>query len=206
MAANITTQVHASIDSSLRNLCPNLAGSDSYIDTLILHSPYYEFVDTLEAWRAFETYVPHRIRHLGISNVPVPILKSLYTEVAIKPTVVQNRFTSHTRYEGELRKFCAEKGIVYQAFGVLKQNPTLLSSEPVKGVATELRVDGEIALYLLVMGLGDVSVLNGTKTEARMKAGLDGLKTWNAWVGKTGNKEKWASWMNEFKHILGDDP
>ena len=205
MNADIPTQVHASIASSLRNLSPTSVETGSYIDTLILHSPYYDLSDTLEAWRTFETYVPHRVRHLGISNVPVTTLKSLYTEVTIKPAIVQNRFTSHTGYERELRRFCADKDIVFQPFGVLKQNPDLLISEPVKGVAAELSVDSEMALYLLVMGLGDVSVLNGTKTEGRMKAGLEGLQKWNIWSRKAENKEKWTTWTKSFQRVIGDD-
>ena len=206
MNADITTQVHASVASSLRNLSPTSVDGDSYIDTLILHSPYYELADTLEAWRTLEAYVPHRIRHLGISNVPITILKSFYTEITVKPAIVQNRFTSRTGYEKELRKFCADKDIVYQPFGVLKQNPNLLSSDPVKGVAAELSIDIEIALYLLVMGLGNISILNGTKTEDLMKADLEGLKSWNLWSQKGGNKDKWATWTEDFKRFIGDHP
>ena len=58
-----------------------------------------------------------------------------------------------------------EKGIVYQAFGVLGENPKLLGSEVVGEVAKKVGISREVALYCLFLKLGNVVVLNGTSNE-----------------------------------------
>lgn len=173
--ASVTEQVHDSIRSSLHNLRPSAdpkSVNDAYIDTLVLHSPLSTVAQTLEAWSAFETYVPHRIRNLGISNCTLPILQELYTSSHVKPAVVQNRFYMDTLFDVLLRAFCRENQIVYQSFWTLTANPALLRSKPVQQLATQVDITPAAALYSLVMGLGSVTVLNGTKNESRMREDL----------------------------------
>lgn len=117
----LPSQIRSSVASSLHNLRPsNPANSnqapEQCLDCLVLHSPLPQFSETLSAWQTLEEYVPHPIRTLGISNVNLPTLKSLWDAVRIKPAIVQNRFYPATAYDVALRKFCVEKGIVYQSF------------------------------------------------------------------------------------------
>lgn len=58
--SSIEEQVHTSIKTSLRNLRHNadLEGSSDesvYLDSLLLHSPFSTFEDTLKAWRTMST-------------------------------------------------------------------------------------------------------------------------------------------------------
>ncbi|KAH1370456.1 hypothetical protein KXX63_000173 [Aspergillus fumigatus] len=138
---SVTDQVHASVKSSLHNLCaPDASSSveDAYIDTFLLHSPLSTMAETMEAWLTLESYVPHRIRNLGISNCTLPILKELYARATVKPAVVQNRFYPDTRFDVPLRTFCGAHDIIYQSFWTLTANPGLLRSE-------RARMDADLA-------------------------------------------------------------
>ena len=187
-----------------------------YIDNMTMHSPCPTVEDTITAWKVLETYVPHQISTLGISNVDLATLRTLYESATVKPALVQNRFTQDTdqslpvstpdtAYDLPVRQFCDEHGIVYQPCGTLWGNPKLLESATVAVVAKELDVTNEMALYLCVMSLGKVCVLNGTKSEERMKAGLEGLKKFDEWHAVEGNKQRWADCMTDFRLLMGDD-
>jgi len=116
-----------------------------------------------------ESHVPDQARTLGISNIYDPVeLKSLYEAAKVKPSVVQNRFTANTGYDRDIRSFCMQKGMVYQSFWTLTANPNLLNSKPVTALAQMGKVSPPVALYSLVLGLGNTSVLNGTTNERRM--------------------------------------
>lgn len=204
--AAIEEQVRISIENSLRNLRHiDDESEEIYIDTLILHSPYPDFSDTLKAWRIFESYVPHRIRALGISNITLPILKQLYDAVKIKPVFVQNRFYPESAFDVPLRKFCAEKEIVFQAHKVLKGNKNLLDSELLRDIASNFGFTVEIAFYFCVLGLvGGVQVVNGTKSEEHMKEDLESLKTFKQWLLDPKNQASWDQKMMLFKSMIGD--
>ncbi|KAI4656865.1 uncharacterized protein J4E78_006756 [Alternaria triticimaculans] len=129
--APLYTQMHTSVASSLRNLRYNESDDESYVDCLLLHSPLPTIDQTLQAWKLLESYVPDKIRSLGISNVSLPILQAIHENATIKPSVVQNRFYPQTRYDVPLRAFCREHDIMYQSFWTLTGNPSLIRSEPV---------------------------------------------------------------------------
>src|SRR5271156_1487100 len=72
---SISEQVRASVESSLMNLrwvestsIESNQNEQSYIDTLVLHSPLPTIDETMEAWTALEGFVPKSIRNLGVSN------------------------------------------------------------------------------------------------------------------------------------------
>lgn len=200
----VEAQVHASIVSSLHHLRTS-NDKTGYIDALVLHSPLPTMSLTLTAWRTLETYVPHQIRNLGISNTDLPTLRALYESVNVKPAVVQNRFFARTHYDVPLRRFCEKKGIIYQSFWTLTGNPQLLGSEVVAEVANVVGVSKEVSLYLCVMGLGKLAVLNGTTNGERMREDLDGLKMWTTWFQKDErNQEQWGRCMNTFRKLIGE--
>lgn len=203
----VTDQVHASVKASLHNLRPSDApGSvdDAYIDMLILHSPLSTLSQTTEAWQAFESYVPHRIRNLGISNCTLPLLKELSSQANVQPTVVQNRFYIATRFDVPLRAFCRNNDILYQSFWTLTANPELFRSDPVQQLASHANISGAAALYCLVMGLGRTTVLNGTKNQARMEEDLAAPKK----VGKFAEEQPalWSKILETFQQLIGDIP
>lgn len=205
---SVTEQVHASIKSSLHNLRPAsdpASVAEAYIDTLVIHSPLRTIKMTLEAWQALETYVPHRIRNLGISNCSLPILAELDASPAtkVKPAVVQNRFYEDTEFDVSLRRFCREKDIIYQSFWTLTANPDLVRSRPVQQLATQVKISPAAALYTLVMGLGNTAVLNGTTNEGRMKEDLSAPQEVQKFT--QANSAAWEELLKEFKDLIEDD-
>ena len=164
----ISTQVLQSFEKSKSNL------GTPYVDSLILHSPYPVFADTLLAWRAMESiHIKGEVRQLGISNIyNLAILKKLYDQSTIKPSVVQNRFYENSSYDIMLRAWCREKGIRYQSFWTLTANPHILSHGIIQQAATRhSKTPQQILFRYLVQR--DVDPLTGTQSVAHMKEDLD---------------------------------
>ncbi|PGH21327.1 hypothetical protein AJ80_03378 [Polytolypa hystricis UAMH7299] len=205
--SSITEQIHASIASSLRNLRASddneNEAENTYLDALVLHSPLPTMTETLEAWRALETYVPHKIRNLGISNCRLPVLKSLCETARVKPSVVQNRFYPKADFDGEMRGFCREQGIVYEAFWVLTANPRLVWSAEVGVLAHQVGVSQQAALYCLVLALGRTVLLNGTGNEGRMRADLEAPGKVGEWAERF--PEAWERALAGFKRLIGEE-
>ncbi len=204
--SSLTDQVNSSVMSSLRNF--NFADvtrsddiSEPYIDTLVLHSPMRNIDDTLEVWRTLEQYVPTEIRHLGISNCTMFDLMDLYERSSIKPSVVQNRFHFQTRYDIGLRKFCSEKGIVYQSFWSLTANPELIASTPVKQLSKHLNTTPASALYCLILALGNTTILNGTTKVEHMKADWAAVAQVKELAAQ--DSSKWETLVTSFKSVIG---
>jgi diketogulonate reductase-like aldo/keto reductase len=59
----------------------------------VMHSPLDTHKGNMEAWRVFESF--HKqgvVRQLGISNCyDLMVLKAIYEDAVVKPSVVQNR-------------------------------------------------------------------------------------------------------------------
>ncbi|MCJ1325822.1 hypothetical protein MMC10_002485 [Thelotrema lepadinum] len=203
-ASPISAQVSASVASSLKNLriTDNSKNDQNYIDCLILHSPLATLEKTLQAWEAMASFVPEKVRSLGISNASLPVLRALWSQTAIPPYVVQNRFHKVTGYDEDIRVFCREKGIIYQSFWTLTANPKLLRSAPVEEVSQAVGVGKELALYALVSDL-DIVVLNGTTNAETMKRDISGIKQIETFKKETGNSDVWAKWRDQFIAVLG---
>jgi diketogulonate reductase-like aldo/keto reductase len=196
LSAPLDTQIHTSIASSLGNLRQSGDSQEgSYIDCVLLHSPLPTIEQTLQAWKLLESYVPHRIKTLGISNVTLPVLQEIVNQATVKPSVVQNRFYPQTRYDGSLRAFCRDNGITYQSFWTLTGNPKLLRSKAVVDLAKAADVSLPNALYALVMDLG-VEVLNGTTSTEHMQEDLQDIRQVRDWA--TSNTREWAQVSSMF--------
>jgi diketogulonate reductase-like aldo/keto reductase len=192
--------------SSLSNFnFADVSGHDDekepYIDTLVLHSPMPTMAETLEVWQTLEQFVPGEIRNLGISNCNLFTLMELYERSNIKPVVVQNRFYADTKFDIGLRKFCEEKGIIYEAFWTLTANPSLLRSLEVRQLSDAFGISPQAALYCLVLGLGKVTILNGTTNPETM------VEDWRAIKALTdtseSNQRACDALMMGFKHRIG---
>lgn len=196
----LEVQVQTSVASSLKNLrAEEESEESSYLDCVLLHTPLPTVEETLQAWKILESYVPTRIRALGISNVTLPILEMLYERATIKPSVVQNRFYAQTRFDVTLRAFCSGHNITYQSFWTLTGTPALPKSEPVTALAKAAEVDTSIALYALVMELG-VEVLNGTTSSTHMRQDLEGIKKMREWTAT--HPQFWASISESFMTMI----
>ena len=202
---SITEQVKASVESSLQHLRPTEEqglSEHSYLDAVVLHSPLSTLDDTLEAWQTLEGYVPKQIRALGISNCPLFTLMDLYERASIKPVVVQNRFYPSTKFDIALRKFCAEKSIVYQSFWTLTANPNLVWSDEVGFLANQAKISQQAALYGLVLALGNTVILNGTKSLPHLKADFEALTKLRRFAQS--NNSEWEDSVKRFQKLIGE--
>ena len=200
----IASQVQTSVASSLRNLrLTDTEDDDSnYIDCLVLHSPLQTVEKTLEAWRAMSSFVPHRVRSLGISNVNLAVLQAICNQADIAPALVQNRFYKATGYDVQLRAFCRERDIVYESFWTLTGNPHLVKSALVREVSSTIGIDKELALYALVSAL-DIAILNGTTNSDTMARDLSGMAQVEVFKSQPGHMQKWDAWVKQVKQLLG---
>lgn len=199
--APLESQIHTSVASSLENLRHDSQSADkSYVDCLLLHSPLPTIEQTLQAWKLLESYVPHQIRALGISNVTPAALQAIYENAEVKPVVVQNRFYPQTGYDVPLRTFCREHGITYQSFWTLTGNPALLRSKAVETLARATSVEITVALYALVIDQG-VTVLNGTTSNEHMQMDLEGIRKVSEWA--VSHPEDFATISQTFKAMVG---
>lgn len=199
--APLEEQVRQSIQSSLRNF--TMDRGEPYLDSLVLHSPLPSPEETLRVWRVLEAYHPTQIRVLGISNTTLPILQALHESATIKPAIVQNRFYPSTHYDADLRKWCRERNIVYQSFWTLQANRTMLSRRPVIRLAERVGVERDEAYFALVLGLGGLTILTGSRTPETMRRDLKGVETVAIWAAGDG-REEWDRLVDEFRVIVGD--
>jgi alcohol dehydrogenase (NADP+) len=131
----------------------------TYLDLYLVHTPYafqpgeeqdprdangrllYDpGVTLLDTWRAMERLVDSgRCRAIGVSDIGLAALGSLYEAARIKPAVVQ--LESHPYLpEGELLEFCKAHGIVFLAFAPLGHGirPGPLEDPVILGIAARL--------------------------------------------------------------------
>lgn len=200
--APLAEKVDQSIRSSLKNF--TIEGEEPYLDSVVLHSPMDTVQDTMMVWKTLESYHPRTIRNIGVSNTTLHVLEALYTNMTVKPSVVQNRFYDGTEYETRLRAYCRGKDIVFQSFWTLSANPSLVKSGPVKLVARGASVEVAAAYYALVIGLEGVVVLDGTTNESHMKEDLEGLERVGVWAEGPGASD-WASALAAFKDLIGNN-
>lgn len=120
-------------DSTLEAYQTSLKKLDlDYLDLYLIHWPVKgKYKDT---WRALERiYHEGRVRAIGVSNFHVHHLKDVFQDSTIKPMINQVEF--HPRLiQKELRAFCKEQGIQFEAWSPLMQGK-LLDNPTLQGIA-----------------------------------------------------------------------
>jgi alcohol dehydrogenase (NADP+) len=139
-----------------------------YLDLYLIHTPfafqpgdeqdprdqdgnvlYDSGVTLLDTWRAMESLVDGgKCRAIGLSDIGLDEVKSIYEAARIKPAVVQ--VESHPYLpEWELLEFCKEKGVVLLAFAPLGHGmkPGLLEDPVISGIAARV---GKTAAQVLL--------------------------------------------------------
>ncbi|KAI0472461.1 NADP-dependent oxidoreductase domain-containing protein [Xylaria cf. heliscus] len=204
--APLDEQVHTSISSSLANFTFDDSATP-YIDSLVLHTPpSNHFSDLLKVWKALETYVPHRIRQLGISNTDLHVVSRLCTspDVSVRPAVVQNRFYPATQWDVGLREYCRIQSITFQTFWTLTGNPELLRSAPVQELAEAAAISPSVALYALVLGLEGTTILDGTTSEEHMAEDLKVTEIVDGFAQSENGRAVWVACLDKFKALIGE--
>jgi diketogulonate reductase-like aldo/keto reductase len=122
--ANVEVQVAQSFQSSLEHL------QTTYVDSYLLHGPStgrgLSSADWA-VWRSLEALQRSGMAKLiGVSNVKLEQLELLVQGSEIAPAFVQNRCYASSGWDREVRAFCRDHGIGYQAFSLLTANASEL--------------------------------------------------------------------------------
>lgn len=132
---SLTSQVKQSFASSLEHL------QTDYIDSYVLHGPAlsHGIIDAdLEIWQAMEALVLDRkVKVLGISNVNIEQIETLYKKVSVKPSFIQNRCFAASRWDQDVRLFCKKNNIIYQGFSLLTANQPYLLGAYMRALAKQ---------------------------------------------------------------------
>lgn len=166
--ASLSQQVAQSFEVSKKNL------KTSYIDSLLLHSPLFPFSNLMSVWHAMETlYEQGEVLQLGISNCyDLEVLKRLYNEADIKPSVVQNRFYAESDYDMELREWCQTHEIKYQSFWSLTANPHILGSDTLIKLAIKYQ-KSEAQIFFTYLMSQNITPLSGTTSQEHVQQDLE---------------------------------
>jgi len=168
--ADLATQVHQSIDSSLEHL------GVTRIDSYVLHSPSRPYGlggADWETWRAMEEAVRDgRVGLLGVSNISSEQLATLVGGVKIAPAFVQNRCFARNRWDADVRALCQINDIVYQGFSLLTANPQVLSSPRLIAIARRHGKTVAQVVFRFAIELGMLP-LTGTCDGLHMRQDLD---------------------------------
>lgn len=180
-------RVEAAFEGSLKRLRLD------YLDLYLIHTPFafqpgeeqdprdqngnviYDRTVTLpDTWKAMESIVDSgRCRAIGLSDVGLKELVTIYEAARIKPAVVQ--VESHPYLpETELLEFCKEKDIVFLAFAPLGHGikPGLLEDPVILSIAE--RVGKTPAQVLLAWAIQrGTALLTTPRTPARAKENFD---------------------------------
>jgi diketogulonate reductase-like aldo/keto reductase len=168
-SADLATQVRQSLQSSLEHL------RTDYVDSYLLHGPASSTGwsdDDREVWRAMEEICrQEQARHLGVSNVSLEQLEALCAEAEVQPAFVQNRCYARDGWDRGVRRFCRERGIVYQGFSLLTANRRQLTHPAVTAAAERAGTTIAQVVFRFAAAVGMLP-LTGTTDPAHMREDL----------------------------------
>ena len=159
----IEIQVEKSFQTSKKNL------HTDFINAYILHSPVFPGSKLQKVWQKMEEFYDKKeVGALGISNCyDLDVLKYLFNNAKVKPTIVQNRFYAQSGYDKELRAFCKQNNITYESFWSLTANPNILSSEVLQNLALKYE-KGVAEIFYRFLNHINITPLNGTTSIKHM--------------------------------------
>lgn len=169
-AADLTTQVRQSFDSSLTHL-----GTD-YLDSYVLHAPFQRRglgAADWEVWAVMEELCRGgKTKMIGVSNITAAQLAQLCDQAKVKPMVVQNRCFAALGWDRAVREICQTNGIIYQGFSLLTANREVLAASEIHAVARRLNATIAQVIFRFAMQIGMLP-LTGTTSEQHMKEDLE---------------------------------
>jgi diketogulonate reductase-like aldo/keto reductase len=172
--ADVATQVQQSFARSLEHLRVDL------VDSYVLHGPTsrqgWNATDAA-IWAAMEAlHAAGRTRLVGVSNISLGQLTALCKRAQVAPAFVQNRCYARSGWDGEVRAFCRDNGIVYQGFSLLTANQRELSSPAVTAIAARMHLTVAQLVFAFARAVGMLP-LTGTTDERHMREDLAGAET-----------------------------
>ncbi|KAF2666904.1 hypothetical protein BT63DRAFT_427314 [Microthyrium microscopicum] len=131
--------------------CLNLRANSS-------HTPSDQIVT---AWRTIESHTSNGLPLLGLADVDIASLRLIYSTAMTKPSTVMNRPFTQNQGDREVRAFCQEHSIVYQADLTMMDSLEVSEDHPASQLRslTGLETTAQ-AVQALMVGLGAGLVLD----------------------------------------------
>jgi diketogulonate reductase-like aldo/keto reductase len=171
-SSSMAVQVAQSLDSSLEHL-----GTD-YVNSFVLHGPAsnYEWTEAdAEVWGAMrKERDAGRARLLGVSNVSLHHLEQLQAAGSDLPAFVQNRCFARMGWDRDVRRFCAERKMIYQGFSLLTANQEVVHHPPFVALAKKLDATPAQLVFSFARAVGMLP-LTGTSSAEHMGQDLASL-------------------------------
>ncbi len=217
----LSERIHACINDSLHNQFYRItdgASVQAHLDLVVLlwpkrvaHKDHPDYLYWMEwfrsAWAVLETYVPFKIRHLGMARVPTPMLEDIYRAVDIKPCTIDSDFPLW--YEGsfsERQKFCLKHGLVLVG-SPLREWWIITGSKRVaeqvqyhtkflESLCLRFGLPEAETIGCLAAGLENTVFLHQMPTPQAMSR-INELQTW-----AQNNPQQWQSLVEEFQYLI----
>jgi diketogulonate reductase-like aldo/keto reductase len=164
-----------------------------YVDLYLIHTPfafqpgddqdprdangnviYDKAITLLDTWQALEALVDRgKCKAIGLSNVSLEQVKTIYDAARIKPAVVH--VESHPYLpQWDLVNYCKAKGIVFQAFAALghSMEPKLLEDPIITAIARRVGKTNSQVLLAWAIQRG-TALLTTSKTPSRIQENFD---------------------------------
>ncbi len=113
-----------------------------------------------------------RARLLGVSNITLEQLQSLYKGAIVRPRFVQNRCYAERGWDRRVREFCTANGLVYQGFSLLTANRQAMTHPELVWIANRYNRSACQIIFRFALDVGMV-VLTGTTNADHMRADLE---------------------------------
>jgi diketogulonate reductase-like aldo/keto reductase len=165
-------QVAASFASSLEHL------HTDYLDSYVLHGPEANgwTAPDRAVWSAMEALVRDgRARVIGVSNVDLDELETMYAAAAIKPAFVQNRCYARTGWDRDVRRFCTKHGIIYQGFSLLTANREIFKAPAFTAIVKRTGRTPAQVVFRFAQQVGMLP-LTGTSDQTHMREDLAAIE------------------------------
>ena len=105
----------------------------SQVDLVLLHAPCKSDATNAKLWQGLEQALATNLtRAIGVSNYPKKQLGALLAQATTKPAVQQCQM-SMAQQEDEMLQYCAEQGIVFEAYEAMRACP--FSNPQVQSIA-----------------------------------------------------------------------
>lgn len=168
-AADLTTQVRQSFDSSLSHL------HTDYLDSYVLHAPFQRRGLAEADWEVWavmeELYQSGQAKMIGISNVGAGQLAQFCEQAKFRPMIVQNRCFAALGWDKEIREICRAHGIIYQGFSLLTANREVLVDPAIRKIAHRLGATVAQVIFCFAMQVGMLP-LTGTTSQQHLQEDL----------------------------------
>jgi diketogulonate reductase-like aldo/keto reductase len=161
--APFARQVEQSFDSSLQHL------GVKHIDLYVLHGPSLSeglAAADWETWEAMERLQrAGKTRLLGISNATIAQLEELYAAASVKPAIVQNRCFASAGWDRSVRRFCNERGMLYEGFSLLTANRATLRQPLMSRICVRTGKTPAQVVFRFALEVGMIALTGTTSAE-----------------------------------------